>query len=178
MPPDLFPQVEKLVEFNTSGSPTFLQHAGIVAIRQGEDFIAAFVARCRVARDLAIDALQGCRRVEVVRPEGAFYAFPRITSTGFDSATFAERLLEEEHVAVVPGSAFGPSGEGHVRACYATAWRRCSVLPMNACMSSPRMSAARSVSRRDPIRNMRRYVLPRGKSAGRCTGCRAARNHS
>jgi aminotransferase len=56
-------------------------------------------------------------------PRGAFYAFPQVTGrTGLDSETFAQRLLEEEHVAVVPGGAFGPSGECHVRACYATSY--------------------------------------------------------
>jgi aminotransferase len=55
-------------------------------------------------------------------PRGAFYAFPSIKSTGLSSEEFSERLLFEEHVAVVPGSAFGPSGEGHVRACYATSY--------------------------------------------------------
>jgi len=54
-------------------------------------------------------------------PRGAFYAFPSIRSTGLTSEEFSERLLYEEHVAVVPGSAFGPSGEGHVRASLATA---------------------------------------------------------
>lgn len=53
-------------------------------------------------------------------PRGAFRTFPRITSTGLDDETFTERLLTEERVAVVPGSAFGPSGAGHVRMCYAT----------------------------------------------------------
>ena len=55
---------------------------------------------------------------------GAFYAFPRITSTGLSDEAFAEGLLTEEHVAVVPGSAFGPSGAGHVRMCYATSYER------------------------------------------------------
>ncbi len=60
--------------------------------------------------------------LETFEPRGAFYAFPRITSTGLDDETFVERLLEEEHVAAVPGSAFGPSGQGHVRMCYATGY--------------------------------------------------------
>jgi aminotransferase len=70
-------------------------------------------------RRLIVDGLNelGLRTFE---PRGAFYAFPQITSTGLDAETFAQRLLDEEHVAVVPGGAFGPSGEGHVRACYAT----------------------------------------------------------
>src|SRR5437764_15177790 len=75
LPADLLPTMEKLVEFNTSGSPTFLQHAGIVAIRDGEPFIDSFVARCRAARDVAIDGLGACRRVEAARPEGAFFDF-------------------------------------------------------------------------------------------------------
>jgi len=54
-------------------------------------------------------------------PRGAFYAFPKVSVTGLDGETFAERLLQEKHVAVVPGSAFGPGGEGFVRCSYATA---------------------------------------------------------
>ena len=53
-------------------------------------------------------------------PRGAFYTFPSIKATGMDDETFAEKLLREERVAVVPGNAFGPGGEGYVRACYAT----------------------------------------------------------
>jgi aminotransferase len=60
--------------------------------------------------------------LETFEPRGAFYAFPRVTSTGLDSETFARRLLEEERVAVIPGGAFGPSGAEHVRACYATSY--------------------------------------------------------
>jgi aminotransferase len=58
-------------------------------------------------------------------PKGAFYCFPDVsTSTGLSAEDFAQRLLAEEHVAVVPGEAFGPSGAGHVRACYATAYEQ------------------------------------------------------
>jgi len=117
-PSDLLPQLEKLVEFNTSGSPTFLQHAGIVAIRDGESFIESFVARCRAARDVAIDGLTACRRVEVARPEGAFYAFFRIDGM-MDSLAFAKEALRQTKVGLAPGSAFGPMGEGFVRLCFA-----------------------------------------------------------
>jgi aspartate aminotransferase len=118
VPLDLHPQVEKLVEFNTSGSPTFLQHAAVVAIRDGEDFIAGFVARCRAARDVAIDALQTCRRVTVARPAGAFYAFLRVDGVT-DSLAFAKQALYQAKVGLAPGSAFGPIGEGHLRLCFA-----------------------------------------------------------
>jgi len=58
-------------------------------------------------------------RLDLVEPRGAFYAFPSIRSTGLDDEDFAGRLLLEEKVAVIPGSAFGPGGQGHVRICYA-----------------------------------------------------------
>ena len=118
VPADLLSQMEKLVEFNTSGAPTFLQHAGIAAIRDGEDFVAEFVARCRAARDVAIDALQACRRVEVARPEGAFYAFLRVRGMA-DSLAFAKQALLTAKVGLAPGSAFGPMGEGYLRLCFA-----------------------------------------------------------
>jgi aminotransferase len=61
-------------------------------------------------------------------PRGAFYCFPNVTdATGHDDETFAQLLLEEERVGVVPGSAFGPSGAGHIRACYATAYEQIEV---------------------------------------------------
>jgi aspartate/methionine/tyrosine aminotransferase len=118
VPPDLLPVMEKLVEFNSSGSPTFLQHAAIVAIREGEPFITRFVARCRAARDVAIDALQACRRVEVARPEGAFYAFLRVDGMT-DSVAFARETLARTKIGLAPGSAFGPAGEGYLRLCFA-----------------------------------------------------------
>lgn len=118
LPADLLPVMEKLVEFNTSGSPTFLQHAAITAIRDGEHFLASFVARCRESRDIAIDALQACRRVEAARPEGAFYAFLRVDGVA-DSLAFAKEVLARAKVGLAPGSAFGPTGEGYLRLCFA-----------------------------------------------------------
>jgi aspartate aminotransferase len=118
LPADLLPVMEKLVEFNTSGSPTFLQHAAITAIRDGEDFLAAFVARCRKSRDIAIDGLSTCGRVEVARPEGAFYAFLRVDGVT-DSLAFAKEVLRRVKVGLAPGSAFGPMGEGYLRLCFA-----------------------------------------------------------
>jgi len=118
LPPDLLPTIEKVIEFNTSGSPTFLQRAAITAIRDGEPFVQSFVARCRAAREAAIAALRNCRRVAVARPDGAFYAFFRIEGIS-DSAAFAKALLLKTKIGVAPGSAFGPMGEGYLRLCFA-----------------------------------------------------------
>ena len=118
LPDDLLPTVEKLIEFNTSGSPTFLQHAAIAAIRDGEPFVRDFVARCRDAREAAIAALNSFRRVEVARPDGAFYAFFRIAGVS-DSVAFAKEILARTKIGLAPGTAFGPMGEGYMRLCFA-----------------------------------------------------------
>ena len=76
--------------------------------------IQAFKAR----RDILVDGLEGVPRISFRMPRGAFYVFANITDTGLTSEEFAVRLLEEKHVAVVPGSAFGPGGEGYIRLSY------------------------------------------------------------
>ena len=118
LPEDLLPNLEKLIEFNTSGSPTFLQRAAITAIRDGEPFVRDFVARCRNAREAAIGALNSFRRVEVARPDGAFYAFFRIDGVT-DSVAFAKETLARTKIGLAPGTAFGPMGEGYMRLCFA-----------------------------------------------------------
>jgi aminotransferase len=102
-------------------APTTAQDAALEALTTGEPDVERMLAAYDRRRRLLVDGLNdlGLRTFE---PRGAFYAFPQITSTGLDAETFAQRILEEERVAVVPGNAFGPSGQGHVRACYATAW--------------------------------------------------------
>ena len=74
-------------------------------------------------RMLIVDGLRAVG-LPTFEPRGAFYAFPDITPTGLDSVTFSERLLAEERVAVVPGSAFGEAGEGFVRCCYASSYEQ------------------------------------------------------
>ena len=71
-------------------------------------------------RRLMVDAFRGMG-LECFEPYGAFYAFPSIRKTGLSSEEFCSRLLQEKNVAAVPGTAFGPSGEGHIRCCYAIA---------------------------------------------------------
>ena len=115
--------IVKVHQYTIMSAPTTAQDAAVVALREGEPDVARMLAEYDRRRRMLVDGLNalGLRTFE---PRGAFYAFPEITSTGLDSETFAQRLLEEERVAVVPGSAFGPSGEGHVRACYATAYEQ------------------------------------------------------
>ena len=101
-------------------APHVSQLAAVEALSGSDDDVDAMVADYDRRRRVFV---KGLREIGLDCPEpgGAFYAFPSIRSSGLDSETFAERLLEAEHVAVVPGGVFGPSGEGHVRCSYATA---------------------------------------------------------
>jgi aminotransferase len=102
-------------------APTAAQFAAIEALRSGEPFVRAMHDEYDRRRQLMTDRLNEIGLL-CFEPRGAFYCFPDVTVTGLDDEAFAQELLREEHVAVVPGSAFGPSGAGHVRACYATAY--------------------------------------------------------
>ena len=113
----------KIHQYTIMTAPTMAQDAALVALVEGEPEVARMLAEYDRRRRLVVDRFNGMG-LETFEPRGAFYAFPRITSTGLDSDTFSRRLLEEEHVAVIPGSAFGPSGAEHVRACYATSFER------------------------------------------------------
>lgn len=110
----------KVVEYNFSCSPVFIQRAGIAALEGGEDFIARIVADYRRNRDLVHQRLMGTGRVRMASPPGAFYAFMAIEGMA-DSLAFTRSLIEEHKVGLAPGSAFGPGGEGHIRLCFAIA---------------------------------------------------------
>ena len=113
--------IVKVHQYGIMSAATMAQDAALVALVDGELEVERMRAEYDGRRRLVVDGFNAMG-LETFVPLGAFYAFPRIISTGLDSETFARRLLEEEHVAVVPGGAFGPSGEGHVRACYATSY--------------------------------------------------------
>lgn len=117
-PPKLARTLDTLVEYNTSGSQAFLQHACVVALEEGEPFIAEQVARCAQARDLVIQRFAAMARVRLMRPEAAFYAFFGIEGVS-DSLGFAKSLVREARVGLAPGTAFGKSGQGWFRLCYA-----------------------------------------------------------
>ena len=99
-------------------APTAAQYAAVEALQHGEEDVQGMLGEYARRRALVIKACWDMG-LDLVEPRGAFYAFPSIRSTGLDDEEFAGRLLLEEKVAVIPGSAFGPGGNGHVRICYA-----------------------------------------------------------
>jgi aminotransferase len=118
-PSEILEGILKVHQYVIMSAPTMVQDAALEALKTGEPDVARMVAHYDRRRRLIVDGFNaiGLRTFE---PLGAFYAFPQITSTGLTSDQFAEQLLREESVAVVPGTAFGQAGEGHVRCCYAT----------------------------------------------------------
>ncbi len=119
----LMDDLAKLNEFNMSSAATFAQHAGVVAVRDGEPFVARTLERYRQGRDLVYERLRTFPGVHATRPAGAFYAFFRVDGVT-DSLAFAKRILAETGVGLAPGIAFGPSGEGHLRLCFASSRER------------------------------------------------------
>jgi aminotransferase len=101
-------------------APHVSQLAAVEALSGPDDAVQVMIADYDRRRRVFVKGLREIG-LDCPEPEGAFYAFPSIRSSGLDSETFAEQLLRTERVAVVPGSVFGPSGEGHVRCSYATA---------------------------------------------------------
>ncbi len=113
----------KVHQYGIMSAPSVAQDAALAALQDGEPAVQAMVAEYDRRRQLLVDGLNRLG-LPTFEPRGAFYAFPDVSSTGLTSDEFAEQLLREEQVAVVPGNAFGPSGEGHVRMCYATAYEQ------------------------------------------------------
>lgn len=107
----------EIVEVSHSGVAAFVQRAGIAAIGQ-TDTVSRFVAHCATGRDLAGAALNGLNGVRYAAPDGAFYAFVGIDGLR-DSLDLALKLVTKHGVAVAPGIAFGPAGEGSLRICFA-----------------------------------------------------------
>lgn len=116
-PAPIIKQMTKIHQFGIMSSPTTSQYAAIEALKNCDDAIARMREEYNMRRRLMIDSLNGMG-LTCFEPEGAFYVFPSIKSTGLTSDEFCERLLVEKKVAVVPGTAFGESGEGYVRISY------------------------------------------------------------
>jgi aminotransferase len=122
-PTDLLEGILKVHQYTIMSAPTVAQDAALVALT--EPAVEAEVQRMAAEYDRRRQMfVAGLERLGLAtaEPRGAFYAFPHIAASGLSSDQFAERLLHEQHVAVVPGSAFGASGEGYVRASLATSY--------------------------------------------------------
>jgi aspartate/methionine/tyrosine aminotransferase len=122
-PQPLMADLGKLIEYNTSCAPGFVQRAGIVAVERGDEIIAHTVARYQAARDFLYDRLNALPGVISPKPKGAMYLFFRIEGTG-DTLAMCKRLVREAGLGLAPGSAFGPEGEGYIRWCFASSLDR------------------------------------------------------
>lgn len=124
MPESLTGPMTTLLINNVSCTATFVQYAGLAALTGPQDPVSRMVAGLRLKRDLLVRGLNAIDGVRCATPAGAFYCFPDLGGvlerTGLSCEAFAERLLAEQHVAVLAGTAFGPGGAGHLRMCYAT----------------------------------------------------------
>jgi len=120
-PAEALEAMMKVHQYVMMSAPTVAQHAALEALRSAEEDVRLMLAEYDRRRRLVVDRFNEMG-LHCFEPRGAFYAFPDVSSTGLDDESFAERLLFEERVAVVPGSAFGEYGRGHVRVCYATAY--------------------------------------------------------
>jgi aminotransferase len=119
--PDLLEAMMKVHQYVMMSAPTMSQYAGLEALASGEEDVRGMVAEYDRRRRLIVNGLNSIG-LTCFEPRGAFYAFPSVAVTGLSDEEFAERLLQEEKVAVVPGSVFGEQGRGYVRACYANSY--------------------------------------------------------
>ncbi len=113
----------RIHQYTIMSAPTMAQAAAIEALEHGQPYVEEMRSEYNRRRQLIVKGLNRLG-LATFEPRGAFYAFPSIAAAGMDDETFAQKLLEEERVAVVPGSAFGPGGEGFVRCSYATAYEK------------------------------------------------------
>lgn len=117
--PAIISAMNKVHQYTMLCAPITAQIAAVEALRHGEKYMKKMVAEYDKRRHLIYDGMQNIG-LKCFEPKGAFYIFPDIRSTGLTSEEFAEKLLVKEHVALVPGTAFGACGEGYIRCSYAT----------------------------------------------------------
>ncbi|MFC1920896.1 aminotransferase class I/II-fold pyridoxal phosphate-dependent enzyme [Chloroflexota bacterium] len=118
-PAEVIAAMTKIHQYTMMSAPTMGQVAAIEALKSGEDNVSEMVNDYNRRRMVIVEGLSAIG-LSCFEPKGAFYAFPSIKCTGLTSEDFANKLLTEEKVAVVPGNAFGVCGEGYIRCCYAT----------------------------------------------------------
>jgi len=122
-PADIIKGLVRIHQYTIMSAPTMSQMAALEAIQHGHKFVVEMRNEYDRRRKLIVGGLNELG-LPTFEPHGAFYAFPNVAITGMNDETFAQKLLEEERVAVVPGSSFGAGGEGFVRCSYATAYEK------------------------------------------------------
>jgi aminotransferase len=122
-PAEIMVGMLRIHQYTIMSAPTTAQAAALEALRSGEPAVQDMLNEYNRRRVLIVGGLNRLG-LPTFEPRGAFYAFPQISVTGMDDETFSQKLLEEERVAVVPGTAFGAGGEGFVRCSYATAYEK------------------------------------------------------
>ena len=122
-PAEIVGAMRKVHQYTIMSAPTMAQAASIEALATGEEYVKNMVGEYNRRRQLIVGGLNTLG-LDCFEPRGAFYAFPSVARSGMNDNEFAETLLQEEEVACVPGSAFGSSGQGFVRMCYATAYEK------------------------------------------------------
>ena len=122
-PAEILGAMRKIHQYTIMSAPTMAQIAAMTALEKGEPYVENMRQEYDRRRRLIVGGLNQLG-LKTFEPRGAFYAFPSVEASGMTDEEFAEKLLVEEQVAVVPGSAFGSSGAGFVRCCYATAYEK------------------------------------------------------
>ena len=122
-PAEIIEQMMKIHQYTVMCVPTAAQYAALEALRSGESEVTRMVGEYDKRRKRMHQRFNAMG-LTCFEPRGAFYCFPNVTSTGLSDDAFCERLLTEEKVVVVPGSAFGEHGAGHIRACYAASMEK------------------------------------------------------
>jgi len=120
---DIIKGLVRIHQYTIMSAPTMSQKAALEAITNGHEFVVQMRNEYDRRRRLIVGGLNSLG-LPTFEPKGAFYAFPNISVTGMDDETFAQKLLEEERVACVPGSSFGAGGEGYIRCSYATSYEK------------------------------------------------------
>jgi aspartate aminotransferase len=118
-PEPLISEMLKIHQHSSTCATSFVQEASVAALNGPQDYTNYMIGRYEARRDRLVDDLNAIPGVHCDLPQGAFYAFPNIAGTRLSSMEFADKLLDAEAVAVTPGDAFGPGGEGYVRLSYA-----------------------------------------------------------
>jgi aminotransferase len=122
-PEEIIKGLVRIHQYTIMSAPTMSQMAALEALKNGHEYVVKMRDEYDRRRKLIVNGLNSLG-LPTFEPKGAFYAFPNIAVTGMDDETFAQKLLEEERVACVPGSSFGAGGEGYVRCSYATSYEK------------------------------------------------------